>query len=500
MSSNSTSPSSLLATASSSDMSISLGLARITRLLQSLGSPHLSMPIVHIAGTNGKGSVSAYLSSILSKSKLRVARFNSPHLVDEWDCIRMGDKEVEERQFRAVKSEVERANEEGSLGATSFEVLTATAFALFARSSPPLDIAVVEVGMGGVGDATNVVPAGKTLLSILTSVELDHQAFLGDTVEQITKVKAGIVREAGDLVVSEQKHNGVLEAAKEVAAEKGARLWQAGAAEPPTDKELNSTATQQSLPAPQSVALPLSPTTVYPCSTVSSPSPPTISARLPLPGSYQLANASTAVLAAHLLRTLPRTLALQPKLAGISDMSIREGVEATRWPGRLQWLNLPSSSSSSAPQPLSEPAPSRRILLDGAHNPSSAALLASYLSSLPRALRPSTLIFGLSAPRAPDSVLTPLIAAETGISKVICVGFSPPVGMPWVKPTSPELLTEAARELDVETVEQARDVEDAFGKAGVGEDVVVAGSLYLVADALRLARRIGGTGAERGSS
>lgn len=205
---------------------ISLGLSRITRLLQSLHSPHTTTPIVHIAGTNGKGSVSAYLASILHTAELRVGRFNSPHLVDEWDCVRLQEKVVDEEVFRKAKEGVEAVNRRETLEATPFEILTATAFSLFAQAE--LDVAVVEVGMGGEGDATNVVPASKTLLSILTAVDLDHQGFLGNSVGAIAKVKSGIVRESGDLIVSKQAYPEVIEVAKSVSDSRKAKVWQVG--------------------------------------------------------------------------------------------------------------------------------------------------------------------------------------------------------------------------------------------------------------------------------
>ncbi|GJN93738.1 hypothetical protein Rhopal_006795-T1 [Rhodotorula paludigena] len=505
---------------------INLGLARITRLLTLLHSPHLATPVVHIAGTNGKGSVSAYLSSILSHSRLAVGRFNSPHLVDEWDCIQLHGRAVDPSLFREVKREVEHVSQREGVEATSFEVLTATAYALFARAKPPLDVAVVEVGMGGAEDATNVVPADRTLLSVVTSVELDHQKFLGDTVAEIAQVKAGIAREGGDVVLSVQAHPEATEAVKAVAAARGATIWQAGKASPLPDTDDAPNAL--GLPPSPLVSLPLAPTAVHP-PTASASLPksgsPSITSHLPLPGSYQLSNAATAVLAAHLVRSLPRPRAILPPHAPaqLSDAAIRAGVGATRWPGRLSWLSLPSPlPPSSSPSPSTaassaSPAKERLVLLDGAHNPSSAALLASYLSSLtrtPQPLRPRALLFALSAPREPAEVVRPLLRALAQPEerlRVVCVGFSPPEGMEWVRATEPEELARGVREVvdadaaqrlgsEVEVLQAANieaglrrleELEGAEGKEG-SDPVVVAGSLYLVADVLRLQRRLGG--------
>ncbi|BGP35054.1 folylpolyglutamate synthase [Rhodotorula toruloides] len=475
---------------------ISLGLTRIHRLLSLLRFPHLTTPVVHIAGTNGKGSVSAYLASILSQSRLAVGRFNSPHLVDEWDCIQLHGRPVDERLFFEAKKEVERISEREGVGATSFEVLTATAFSLFARARPPLDVAVVEVGMGGSEDATNVVPAEKTLLSVVTAVELDHQKFLGDTVGEIATVKAGITREGGDVVLSVQAHEEATTAVRRVAAERGARVWQAGEAVVVAGNEAGASregAEPSTFPPPPLAVIPLEATSVIP--PLDSPSPSSqssITVRLPLPGSYQLQNSATAVLAAQLLRTLPRTLSLLHSLTHITDDAIRTGVEATRWPGRLSWETYTTSSGHQVP-----------LLLDGAHNPSSAALLASYLSSLPAALRPSTLVFALSAPRDPADVVRPLLrafAAGERRLRVVCCGFSTPAGMEWVRPTPASELAAAVKRIAAEEasraevqVEEAPDAEAALRLVGGREDgegsAVVAGSLYLVADAMRTLRR-----------
>ncbi|GAA5992368.1 hypothetical protein JCM11641_002141 [Rhodosporidiobolus odoratus] len=509
---------------------ISLGIQRITLLLSLLQSPHLATPIVHIAGTNGKGSVSAYLSSILSTTNppLRVGRFNSPHLVDEWDCIRLPSTRhaldpVSERLYKQTKQEIEQVFAREDVGATSFEILTATAFTLFARSQPPLDLAVVEVGMGGAEDATNVVPAEKTLLSVVTAIELDHQKFLGDTVGEIATVKAGIIKEGVDVVLAQQAHPEAVEAVGKMAKQRHAPLHHAGAATvlPPDYPSAPTCVTSPpsssgylDLPHPPLVSLSLHPVQHNPTPPSSfeySPSfVPDLLARLPLPGDYQRSNAATAVLAASLMAESPRARQLCPSLATSSvPEAIQEGVEKTRWEGRLSWISLPATiPASSDPASFvsnstlsSSPSHHRRLLLDGAHNPSSAALLASYLISLPTSLKPTTLIFALSSPRAPTDVLTPLLHRDTGLQKVICVGFSPVAGMDWVKPVDAGELAEGVQEVarresreDVEVL-QAQDAEGALrlmkeseGEGGPEGTALVAGSLYLVADVLRVQR------------
>lgn len=459
---------------------INLGLARISRLLSSLRSPHLQTPIVHISGTNGKGSVSAYLSSILLSSELRVGRFNSPHLVDEWDCVEIGGRPISQQVFERAREEVERANTQEGIEATSFELLTATAFTVLATARPKLDLAVVEVGMGGRTDATNVVDSARTLLSIVTSVELDHQHFLGDTVREIAGVKAGIVKQGGEVVLARQAHEEVERVLEETANEVGGRVYFAGEGTLVDDPDADisqSTVASTSSPRAPLVSLPLHATRVYP-SPSTSPTPASVLAHLPLPGSYQLANAAAAAVAAHTLRSSPRILDLLPQLLSITDASIRAGIEATRWPGRLDWIDWPLPSSE----------PGRRVLIDGAHNPSSAAFLASYLSSLPPHLRPTTLVLGLSAPRPPAAILKPLLRGVPSIRQVCAVPFSTPPSMPWIRPTNAGDIVKVAKALGVEGREFG-SVEEALAKVGEDERVVVAGSLYLAADVYRLVRK-----------
>ena len=149
-------------------MSIDLSLNRIRALAARL--PSYTRPTIHIAGTNGKGSVAAMVSSVLRESGLRVGRFNSPHLVHVWDSIDLCGHAVSLEQYERVRKEVEEANE--GIGASSFEVLTGTALKLF--EDEKVDVVVLEVGMGGRLDATNVIPDDAVAVSVITSVGLDH--------------------------------------------------------------------------------------------------------------------------------------------------------------------------------------------------------------------------------------------------------------------------------------------------------------------------------------
>lgn len=477
---------------------ISLGLARITTLLGSLKSPQLALPIIHISGTNGKGSISSYIASILAQSGLRVAKFNSPHLVDEWDCLEIAGETILQPFFESVKRDIARTNEEDAIGATSFELLTATAFEVFRRQHQlqPLDLAVVEVGMGGLTDATNVVPASRTLLSVVAAIELDHQKFLGDTIAEIARVKGGIIKEGTAVVLTKQEHPEVEFVMKEIVDGSGGALYCAGEA---TLVE-NSDLSDHTDPPSPLVSLSLSPYSSYPALPPPTSTPTSIFARLPLPGLYQRVNAAAAILAIQILRTSPRTLSMVPSLLNVTDAAIAAGVEATRWRGRLDWIQLslqPHDLSSEATKTTPIRSTARKILLDGAHNPSSAIHLATYLTSLPAHLSPTTLIIALSSPRSPLSILLPLLKS-TGITKIVATEFTRPEGMEWISPTPASEIAELARSISgvgdgrigrtLQVVETA-NVEEALIGLTESDKVVIAGSLYLVADVYRLIRR-----------
>ena len=194
-------------------MTIDLTLDRVSVLLRHL-RPY-TRPTLHIAGTNGKGSVSALLSSILINADppLHVGRFNSPHLASIHDCITINDAPVSASLFDSVRAEVEHADETHRTALSSFEILTLVALQIFQQTHT--DIVVLEVGMGGRLDATNVVPDSAIALSILTAVDLDHQAFLGNTVAKIAQEKAAIGRPGRPFVLG-KSHPEVIDAVKGV--------------------------------------------------------------------------------------------------------------------------------------------------------------------------------------------------------------------------------------------------------------------------------------------
>lgn len=413
---------------------ITLGLSRVIKLLDKLGNPHLAVPIIHVAGTNGKGSVCAYIDSMLRASGLRVGRFTSPHLVNVRDCITLHGKNIGAGAFQTAKHTVEMTDAEHDIKASNFELLAATAFQAFKNEDPRLDIAVVEVGMGGATDATNVCP--EPLVTVITAIDMDHQAFLGNTVAEIASVKAGIIKNSRPCVLAPQAHPEAVIAVEAVAKELDAPLcYSSPATEGTNDSVVLSFNNEQ------------------------------ISVQLPLAGSYQNANVATAALAVEVLAKNPDFR----KGSTITPISIKKGIEGTRWPGRLDWIDIGGQTA----------------LVDGAHNPASIKELATYLQALQQ--QDTIFILALSSPRDPSTLLIPLLKnCKTGV-RVIATSFSSPEGMPWVTPVEPEVLAKAARAFGVpaqstSTVREALQNLQAFPDSRI----VTCGSLYLVGDVYRI--------------
>lgn len=194
---------------------IELGLSRITRLLQN--TPQ-TWKAIHVAGTNGKGSTCAYLAALLHASGRSCARFNSPHFVDRWDCITVNESPVSEKCFLDAERSVKLRDQSDHVGATEFELLTATAFEIMNREK--VEFGIIEVGMGGLLDATNALK--DKVVTVITKIGLDHQLMLGDTIQEIALHKAGIMRAAVPCVVDKSNQPSVLRVVEEHARAVGA--------------------------------------------------------------------------------------------------------------------------------------------------------------------------------------------------------------------------------------------------------------------------------------
>jgi dihydrofolate synthase/folylpolyglutamate synthase len=333
---------------------IDLNLGRLQALLGKLGDPHKRLaPVLHVAGTNGKGSTCAFARAMAEAAGLRCQVYTSPHLIDFNERIRLTDGLVSHERLAETLERVERANAGAPI--TVFEVITAAAFVLFAED--PADLCILEVGLGGRGDATNVIE--RPLVSAITSISIDHREFLGDTVELIAAEKAGIMR-AGVPTVTGAQTGAVRAALKAEAETRGTPLLVRG---------WNWTVT----PGADGFTFADSLGTLH-------LPPPTLA------GSFQLDNAGIAI------------AALRASGLPIPDAAIAEGLRRAEWPGRLQRLS--GALAGLLPEGW-------ELWLDGAHNPGGGLALASQLDAWRE--RPLHLVIGMKQGKDAVEFLGPLL-------------------------------------------------------------------------------------------
>src|SRR5271157_4038826 len=347
-------------------------LAHMRVLLAALGHPEKRCPSVLIAGTNGKGSTAATLASILEASKLKTGLYISPHLISINERIRINGQPITDPDFTRVHDEVEKvagrlvANGDLPWHPSFFEMLTVMAFEHFARVRP--DMVVLEVGMGGRLDATNVV---EPRVSIITDLSLDHQKYLGETVGEIAREKAGIIRRGGIVVTLPQ-----LPAANDVIGntilDAGARAVGAVEYVPP----VSPGSTQYPVPSTQQNGS-SSARQRYPLEVLGEK----IMVESPLVGRHQLRNTALAIAAAVELH--------DQGFGEITSDSIERGIRATHWPGRFQVL----AAKGREPE----------YVFDVAHNPAGAWALRSTLSTV-FADRPITMVFGVMRDKAVSEI------------------------------------------------------------------------------------------------
>ncbi len=395
-----------------------LGLERIRILLDALGHPERQYRIVHVAGTNGKGSTCAMIESGLRAGGYRTGLFTSPHLIEPTERIRIAGLPVTAEQFTAAFDRVHACaeallkQESIDLHPTYFETVTAMALLLFRDS--PVDFAVLEVGLGGRLDATNVVTPE---LCSITPVDFDHEAFLGKSLESIAAEKAGILKPGVPAVFAPQR--------AEAAAVLQAR---AEALAVPVRHSLDVAISDVSLDARGSrfvwAGLPVA---------------------CPLPGEHQVENACTAIAALDWL--------------GVAHEAIRQGIAQTVWPGRLERVSLNPD-----------------IILDGAHNPASARVLAAYLDRFYDPAR-VWLIYGAMRDKA--------------VSEIAAILFPRAHHVIVTAPAQARALRpESIRDLaDHESIQVAPNLKTALALAAAAapqDAIFVTGSLFLVGEARAL--------------
>ncbi|KAK7690321.1 hypothetical protein QCA50_006978 [Cerrena zonata] len=485
-------------------MSINLSLDRIRKIQEYL--PKYSRPTCHIAGTNGKGSVSALLTSIFQAADppLSVGRFNSPHLVSICDCITIDNQPVSLDIYTKARTKVVEADTTHGLQSSNFEILTMTALAILEEAQ--VDVAVIEVGLGGRLDATNGIFDDRILASALTSVDLDHQSFLGNTVAAIAREKAAIARKGKPFILGAQRHPEVYDVVKEVVPSNGGELVQASVAH---SRDRNSK---------ERDASPLTLTTLRPEMFPGPPGQPVeiqipvfsepLSLVLPLQGQHQLENLGTALSMFSAIMTHPSCAEFSKHFRQrFTSENVQSGVARVKWPGRLSFHKIPVPLNTISDENKGD----LLVLADGAHNPASSETLGAYSRPI---VDPGSDKQRRTCSRTSHHIntLSPLLPPKIrqqypNIQIDVNVGllrFTSPDGMPWVKSVPPSELREVVASLDpdattwIPTTEDdpngqlAEGIEWAYkrqrGQDGVlGEGlVVVAGSLYLVADLYRL--------------
>jgi dihydrofolate synthase / folylpolyglutamate synthase len=312
---------------------VNLGLSRIQTLLIALGSPHQSVPTIHVAGTNGKGSVCAYLSTILTAAGYKVGRYTSPHLVDWNERICIDNAPISNECAVTVIDQVIAAIDSATPTPTQFEIVTAAMWWYFAQSQ--VDIAVIEVGLGGRLDATNV--CDHPLATIITSIDLEHWQQLGDTIAKIAGEKAGILKPNCPAIIGTLPPEAIAVVAERIAALNCPVTWVKPAV-----------TIQQSRSTPQTSLSP-DPLPWVEFGGIEYP--------LALLGEMQLTNSAIAIATIQILRQSGWK---------ISDEAIVTGMANTQWRGRIQWTNWHG----------------QKLLIDGAHNPAAAIALRQYVDTL----------------------------------------------------------------------------------------------------------------------
>jgi len=413
---------------------VNFGLGRIEELLNRLGNPHQALKIAHIGGTNGKGSTTVMLANILQSAGYRVGTFTSPHLHSYCERFRINGKEIDRSRIAGLITELrphlEAMVSEGFEHPTEFEVSTALAFVYFEQEK--VDFLVLEVGMGGAVDSTNVI---TPLLSVITNVSIDHTDYLGKTVREIARVKSGIIKPGVPTVTAAAGE--ALEVISETCRDRGSPLTLVG--RDITWKHLSSSLAGQYF-------------SVQGCRGTYE------NLWLPLLGRHQQINAVSAIAAVELL--VDRGLTVD---AG----DVRDGLAVTCWPARLEILRR---------EPL--------VLVDGAHNYEGARSLRQALEDyFPN--RDVVMVFGMLEDKERAKVASELAPAARAV--IVTRPDSPRAGN-WrelavdVRRYTPEVYL-------MEGIEGA--LNKAFSLVRPGEMVCVTGSLYMVAEVRELLLNMG---------
>lgn len=417
---------------------ITPGTERMRAFLSALGNPQQRVPpVIHIAGTNGKGSTAQFLRAILEAQGYRVHAYTSPHLRSWNERILIGGAEVSDAVLSDALRECQAAEAQSGLSVSHFEGFTAAAILLFATH--PADVTIIETGLGGRDDATNVWD--NVLASVITPISIDHQEFLGHSLEEIATHKAGIIKPTSPCIVAPQ-HQSVIEAIREQAQRCKAQLFEAG-------RHWGCEETREGV--------------VLRYETVDGRHTEEPIAEPSLPGAHQCENAATALMTCHVISELLPT----------TETTRALGIRSTRWPGRLQHL-----TSGALPKQLP---PSWELWCDAAHNEAGAYALGRWLATCTP--KPLIIIAGCSRGRSLELLLTKLnlppeshLIAVDGLVNGVSIGCGVPA--PGINSLPP--------------IESVSSLEHAIRRATIIAQetshgrLIVTGSLHLVGALLEL--------------
>jgi len=410
-----------------------LGLENITTLLSELGDPNTKYIKVQVAGTNGKGSVCAFLNSICLEAGIKTGLYTSPHLISITERIKINGEDISESEFARLATIVRETSESllsnGKLSHTPTYFEQVTAIGLLAFANAGVELAILETGLGGRYDA---VTAAKAEIAAITRIDLDHQEYLGDTIEEIAAEKAAIIREDSHVVIGRQWERAldvILEQCRRVEATVSSELYDPWTVMPTGDGTVRIETTR----------------VMYP------------SVVLGLRGRHQIENAETALNVVHALENeTVFDLGFEVEESG----AFAEGLEKARHPGRLEYID--------------------NFLLDGAHNPGGAKALRQFLDETER--RPVTLVFGAMRDKSVAEIAAVLWPRA---ERIILTRPSNSRAM-----TVDELALFTPNSIMADKLTKTDDVAEAIEKArelttqdGV---ILVTGSLYLVGEVKKL--------------